>query len=312
MSLGLLLLALALSALFAGSETGYYAMNPLRLRLQAGRSRWAAVLARVVRPPSAFLTMLLVGNNVANDLAVFAGVSLVAAAGIEQPEIWATLMLTPLVFLFGEVAPKQIVLGDPLRLLLGATPLLGLFRLLLLPVTAPIVGLAHLFSREDAEAIAGRRHLAALLLEGGRHPSSGTAPVLVAALRALQSQGKGLQPFLRRDLPLLYANIPLADARIAIAHTRDALALLDRPGRPPGLLLGTHLVLAEPGTAPSALALDLPVLPPDLDLAEALTELRDLGRSFALVGEVGEVDSVLDLEYALSLLLSRDAGVTHA
>lgn len=302
----LLLLALAASALFAGSETGYYALNPLKLKLLSGDNKLAAVCSRVIRPAGAFLIMLLVGNNLANNLAVASAVGMLAGWGMSSPELWATVLLTPIVFLFGEVGPKQFVLGDPQRSLLWATPLLGLFRLVLLPVTYPVGVIAGLLNREDSQAVIGRRHLAALLLEGGR-ATHGEAPVLRAALRALESQGKGLRPYLRTDFPLLAPSLSGAAARAMLAQSRDTLGLVDRSGQAPGLLLGTRLVHLPAAQNIAEVAIDLPRFHPDLDLAEALVRLRSHGASFALVGEAGKYEGVLDLEFTLSLLLASDS-----
>ena len=309
-SLLLLIAGLAGSALCAGTETGYYALNPLKLRVRAASSRLAALLLRLTRPPHAFLTMLLIGNNVANYLTVSAGVALLAAWTVPQPELIATLVLTPVTFLLGEVGPKQFVLHNPLGILLRVTPLLVVQRVLLAPLTFLIGVLGKLLAREDAEAIAGRRHLAALLLEGGR-AGHGEAPVLQAALRALESEGRGLGPFLRTDLPLLYAGMPLSDARVALARPSDTLALLERRGRLPGLLLGTRLVHEAPTVPLEPLAVDLPLLSPELDLADALAQLRAEGVSFALVGTEQAWDGVLDLEHALSLLLRPEIRSAH-
>jgi CBS domain containing-hemolysin-like protein len=301
----LLLLALAGSALFAGSETGYYALNPLKLKLLAGDNRLAALCSRTIRPAGAFLIMLLVGNNLANNLAVAASVGLLAGWNLSNPELWSTLLLTPIVFLFGEVGPKQFVLGDPQRSLLRATPFLLVFRILLLPVTYPIGLIASLLNREDAQAVIGRRHLAALLLEGGRS-SHGEAPVLLAALRALESQGKGLRPYLRTDFPLLSPRLSGGAARAILAQTRDTLGLVDRIGKAPGLLLGTRLVHTPAHQNIADIALDLPQFSPDLDLAEALVQMRAHGASFALVGRAGKYEGLLDLEFTLSLLLPSE------
>lgn len=301
----LLLLALAGSALFAGSETGYYALNPLKLKLLADDNKLAAICSRVIRPAGSFLIMLLVGNNLANNLAVAASVGLLAGWGMDKPELWATLLLTPVVFLFGEVGPKQFVLGDPQRSLLRATPFLGLFRIALLPVTFPVGVIANLLNREDSQAVIGRHHLTALLLEGGG-ADHGEAAVLRAALRALESQGKGLRPFLRTDFPLLSPGLTGAAARAILAQTHDTLGLVDRVGKAPALLLGTRMVHMPAGQSLSDVAVDLPLLPMNLDLAEALVRLRSEGASFALVGEAGKYEGVLDLEFTLSLLMSSD------
>ena len=58
----ILIIALFASSLFAGSETGYYGVNALRLKHEARESRNSALLEKIIRQPSAFLaTLLFVG-----------------------------------------------------------------------------------------------------------------------------------------------------------------------------------------------------------------------------------------------------------
>lgn len=311
MTLALLLLGvgLLLSALCAGTETAYYASNPLKLRMAASEQRLAAVLERITRPPHAFLTMLLVGNNAANYLTISAGVALLVEWSVPQPELAATIALTPLTFVLGEVGPKQSVLHHPLGMLLRFTPVLVVMRVVLAPVTVVLGTLGRVLARADADAVAGRRHLAALLLEGTR-TGDGQAAVLQAALRALESEGQGLRPWLRTDMPLLHATITLPEARARLARTRDTLALLERRPGLPMLLLGTRLVHEAPTVPLLSLAVELPRLDVSLDLADALAHLRAEGVSFALVSDEQDLVGVLDLEHALSLLLSPSSPTT--
>jgi len=296
----LLVFAIAASAMFAGSETGFYGMNRLRLRHEARRSRGAALLESVVRSPSAFLATLLIGNNLANDAAVKAAGKLCASFGLEGAEFWGALFLTPLIFFFGEVLPKQLLLANPRRLFGLAAPL-ALARIVFWPLTAPLAWLASALDGGEGASVLARRQFEALLQEGEQHPP-GEARVMSAALRALDSRGKGLEPFLRFDLPEFQADLSTEAARQDLATSTDTLALVRNPKGPPGLLLGSRLATADARASLGDLALPLPSLPADLDLAGALTSLRALGVAFAWVEKPGEWAGLCDLEYALARL----------
>jgi hypothetical protein len=302
LTLLILLIAIAASAMFAGSETGFYGMNRLRLRHEARQSRVAAVLERVVRSPSAFLATLLIGNNLANDAAVRAAGDLCESFGMDRPEFWGALLLTPIVFLFGEVLPKQLLLASPRRLLSLAAPL-ALARILFWPLTAPLAALARRLEGGKGSGLLVRRQFQALLQEGELQ-APGEARVMTAALRALDSKGKGLRPFLRFDLPKLKPSCPLEDARQQVAARAETLALVMRPDAPPALLLGSRMALAGPEASLTDLAIPLPVLPADLDFATGLMRLRALGVAFAWVEKPGEWAGLWDLEYALARLLA--------
>lgn len=310
----LLVIALLASAMFAGSETGFYSLNRLRLRQMAHDSLPAAVLTRITSSASGFLAALLLGNNLANSLAVQGGVGLLVGWGIEQAEFWTTLILTPVLLLLGELLPKAWMLHRPVRLVHLAFPL-AFFRALFLPLTLPLAWLASRLEGSDAGLALERRQLEALLHEG-RDQAPGEARVMVAALRALDSRGQGLAPFMRHDLPTLAPELAHDAARAALAQSPDGNALVElKPGRF-GLLRSRHLLDAPAHRPLSALAVPLPVLPQGLDLGGALVRLRGLRAAFAAVeGEAST--AVLDLEYAVAMLvmpapLASSAPETHS
>lgn len=301
----LLVFALSASAMFAGSETGYYSINPLELRYQARTQKRAAILAAVVRHPAAFLCTLLVGNNLANHLAVQAGSWITAPWG--WSEYHNTIWLTPLVFLTGEVGPKQFILSDPLRRTLPLSPYLRLSSRLLAIVTTPLVWLTRLFGEGEGQSME-RSQLSHLLLQRNRSHKR-EEPVFQALERALELKGAGLTPFLRTDLPILTADLSLQEALKAVAQTTDASALLESPHGPPRFVSGADLVLGKPGQTLRDLAVDLPYVSPDLDLATALAQLTRQQASRALVVHplTRQWLGVLDLEVTLARMLSPPA-----
>jgi len=296
----LLLLALLGSAMFAGSETGFYGLNRLRLRQMADDSLPAAVLVRITASSSGFLAALLLGNNLANSLAVQGGVGVLEGFGVDQAEFWTTIALTPVLLLLGELLPKAWMLQRPVRLVFLALPL-AFFRVLFLPLTLPLAWLASRLEGSGAGLALERRQLETLLHEG-REQAPGEARVMVAALRALDSRGQGLAPFLRHDLPTLPASLDHETARARLAQSPDGNALVELKSGQYGLLRSRNLLDAPAQQPLSALAVALPVLPRGLDLGGALVRLRGLGAAFAVV-EGEAATAVLDLEYAVALLV---------
>jgi putative hemolysin len=130
---------LFLSAFFSGSETGFYRVTRLRLLLDGlGGDRISRSLLRLTNNPALFVATTLVGNNLANYLLSF-GIVLAVEQIFHQAhlaELVAPLVLSPVVFIYCELLPKQLFYYAPNRLLRGTGPLLLLFAVLLAPVAA--------------------------------------------------------------------------------------------------------------------------------------------------------------------------------
>ena len=106
------ILAVGLSGFYSGSETGLYCLNRLRLKLRADQGdRHARRLAHIVADEHNALTTLLIGTNVSNYLATVAVAYLLtraAGTGPGRSEIYTTLIVTPAIFVFGELVPKNL------------------------------------------------------------------------------------------------------------------------------------------------------------------------------------------------------------
>lgn len=105
-----LVLALALSAISSGAETGTYCVNRVRLRVRAEQGdRGARRLARMLDRPEDLVIATLTGTNVADYLASAFAVALLVdlGAGGARAELYATALLTPLVLVFGGIIPKD-------------------------------------------------------------------------------------------------------------------------------------------------------------------------------------------------------------
>jgi len=135
------LLGVALSAFYSGSETGLYCIDRLRLRIDAQRGdRRAAGIARLVEDHHNTLSTLLVGNNIANYIttALVAHLLVVATdASASASELYTTAIVTPTLFVFGEVVPKTLYQRHAGAFLRLTAPLLMFTRFVLrLPILA--------------------------------------------------------------------------------------------------------------------------------------------------------------------------------
>lgn len=154
--LGLLFILVCLSAFFSSSETGMMSINRYRLNHQANAgSRSAKRVVELLKRPDRLLGVILIGNNLVNNLA--ASIATIVAihffGDVSGPAI-ATLALTIVVLIFGEVTPKTYAAIKPDRIALPASlilaPLLRLFY--------PVVWLVNVISNGLLRLI-GVRHL---------------------------------------------------------------------------------------------------------------------------------------------------------
>ncbi len=145
-ALCMLVCGLAMSAFFSGSETGFYRASRTRLVLDAmegdGISRR---LLFFVNRPTAFVATALAGNNVANylvSLAIVLGTRALIGTGIAM-EMGATILLSPLVFVYAELLPKNMYYQAPNRLLHRSAPIFWMFAILFAPLTALLRVMGH-------------------------------------------------------------------------------------------------------------------------------------------------------------------------
>lgn len=134
----LFLFGLVLSAFFSGSETGLYRVSRTRLVLDGlSGSRSAKALIWLLNRPTIFVATALVGNNLANFLTSFAIVLAVSSMYGDSSiaELVGPILLTPIVFVFGELLPKFWFFQAPYRLLNLVRPMLFAATLLFLPIS---------------------------------------------------------------------------------------------------------------------------------------------------------------------------------
>ena len=131
----LLVVLIALSAFFSASETAYTSLNRVRVKslAHAGNRRAEMVLA-LAENYDKLLSGILVGNNIVNILsASIATVLFVSVLGSRGVSI-STAVMTVLVLMFGEIAPKSIAKEHPEEIAFAFYPMLSLIIRLLTPI----------------------------------------------------------------------------------------------------------------------------------------------------------------------------------
>ena len=138
---GLLILLLLLSAFFSGSETALMSLNRYQLRHKARAGHRGAQLAeKLLKRPDRLIGLILLGNNLVN----FSAASLVAViafkTGGEPAVALGAVLLTLIVLVFSEAAPKTLAALHPERVAFPA----ALIYYPLLKITYPLVWLTNI------------------------------------------------------------------------------------------------------------------------------------------------------------------------
>ncbi|MCA9199169.1 MAG: DUF21 domain-containing protein [Planctomycetales bacterium] len=136
----LFVVSILLSSFFSGSETGFYRATRVRLTMDALAGSWVARgLIWLTNNPALFVATTLVGNNLANFLTSHAVVMMarqMLGTSNYVVELLGPIALTPFVFVYGELLPKQLFYAAPNRLLRWGGPFFLGFAVLFLPVSA--------------------------------------------------------------------------------------------------------------------------------------------------------------------------------
>jgi len=115
------LICLVLSAFFSSAESAFISLPKLRIKylVESGVKR-ATQLAKNAEKPERFLATVLLGNNLVNVAAATLGtIMAVATFGVIKGPIIATLGVTALILVFGEVIPKTLAVHHAQRLSLA-------------------------------------------------------------------------------------------------------------------------------------------------------------------------------------------------
>ncbi|NQV25610.1 MAG: DUF21 domain-containing protein [Rhodopirellula sp.] len=319
----LFVVGVRLSAFFSGSETGFYRVSFLRLSIDAHTGDTVAQrLLWFVQHPEFFVATTLVGNNVANYLTTVAigfGADAFIHSGGITVEVGVTLLFAPVIFVFGELMPKNLYFRAPTKLLRSNIRLFQFFYRALLPASMPLVWIARLLEKlssspsSQVDFLLGRHRLIQVLSKGHEHgvltnqqgilvhgllhdATRPVAEIMIPTARILgQTEGTP------RDVLLEYAgknhltHIPIR-RRNSSADWFGFVRVLD-------LELGS-------GSADSMIR-TMPRIPADATRLMTLLAIRDSGESVGVITDGDEVLGIV-MENVLINHLMNPLGVQTA
>ena len=134
----LIVILIAFSAFFSGTEIAYTAVNRVRLRkIAEGGSKVAALAVRLGDKFENALSAILIGNNFVNIAAsaVSTTIALQLSGGKSSGVVIATAIITVLILIFGEIVPKVICKQNSERITLAVAYPLAFFTILFFPIT---------------------------------------------------------------------------------------------------------------------------------------------------------------------------------
>ncbi len=124
-------LLIGLGAFFAGSETGIYRLSRFRLRLGIEqKQRFFGLLGSIMDDSGGLVFSMLIGNNLVHYLTtiIVTVMFLKVARNPHAAELYATVLLAPVLFVFSEVIPKNVFYHRPDVLMPRFAPLLWFFH----------------------------------------------------------------------------------------------------------------------------------------------------------------------------------------
>jgi Mg2+/Co2+ transporter CorB len=171
-----LFVLILLSGFFSSSETGLMAINKYRLKhLANGGHRGARLAQKLLTRPDRLIGLILLGNNMVNILAASIA-TIIAIRLFGDSGIWvSTLVMTVIVLIFAEVAPKTVAALHPEKVAFPASYVLVVLLKLLNPVVWLVNSFANLLLlpfgvKTDVVALErlDRAELRTLVTEGGQ------------------------------------------------------------------------------------------------------------------------------------------------
>ncbi len=292
----LLMLAIMLSALFSGLETGFYTLNRVRLHLRSTQPGSGATTANLLKKPNQLLGTLLIGTNLSNYLASFSLVALIHDTRLtEWQQIGIeTAVLTPILFIFAEVLPKNIfanfadLLTYPfarslriVQCILLATGLLSLINLI------STITLKALKVSNNTRYLTSRRDISQLFKEGIEKGliSDYQSDIIDRVLHPTQRTVKDVMVDWKDVQTMHLGQPPEAVWALADRVPWSRFPLLNHEDTPIGLLNVYTVLVHDPDSCPALdqLMLPLPHLPINQSLRDALITLQKEYSAMGLV-----------------------------
>jgi Mg2+/Co2+ transporter CorB len=317
-----ILALLVMSAFFSGSETALTASSRAKLKAQADKgSRGAKAAMIVTEDRERMIGALLLGNNIVNILSASLATALLTRVFGDSGVALATLVMTALVLIFGEVMPKTLAITFPEPVATRVAPIIRVLILVFTPVVSLVrtlvrglLWLCGVRPNPGGEMLALREEIAGAIalghsegavekedrdrLLGALDLSHRTVDEIMRHRRQVEMIDADLPPgeIITRVLASPHTRLPIYrgsdDNILGVVHAKDLLREVDR------------LVRGEEGSVQGVEALDIvkvamkPYFIPDTtSLDEQMREFLARRTHFALVvDEYGALQGLITLE----------------
>jgi Mg2+/Co2+ transporter CorB len=342
-----ILVLLVMSAFFSGSETALTAASRGKLKAQADRgSRGAKAAMVVTEDRERMIGALLLGNNIVNILSASLATALLTRVFGDSGVALATLGMTALVLVFGEVMPKTVAITFPEGFATRVAPVIGVLILIFSPIITlvrllvrTLLRLFGLKTEEGSAMLALREEIAGAIalghsegavekedrdrLLGALDLSHRTVDEIMRHRRQIEMIDADLPPgeIITRVLASPHTRLPIYresdDNILGVVHAKDLLREMDRLVRgEDGSVAGIDALQIE------KLAMKPYFIPETTTLDEQMREFLARRTHFALVvDEYGTLQGLITLEDILEEIVGditdefdvvrKDSGLTH-
>jgi CBS domain containing-hemolysin-like protein len=317
--LAVILFGLLASAAYSGSEIAFYSVSRARIDVEARQGLGSSRLVRrLLQDDLAFLIVVLIGNCLMIELMTWSAEDLLRErhAPTWVVRLVLTLVLTPGVFFFAEVLPKDLFRRRPHALLSRTARFVLVSRYLFWPLERLLFLLTFLLTRIFTleprlfSVVRGREAVLRLLSEGAREgailPHAEQMARNVLKLRSIEIE-RCMAPW--DGVLKLHLGMPSSELYSAVARSPyTRIPVVDERGAVRGYVHQLD-VLGEGGGAEVLEHLrPLTVLPSGTSVDRALAKLRLGGQRLAVAGDLDHPRGLLTLKDLLEEISGDLAG----
>jgi CBS domain containing-hemolysin-like protein len=314
--------ALILSAFFSGCESALIAADRIRLRHAAGRgSQRAKLTLRFIQNPGYFLSVVLVGTNLANVGCTVSFTAWMVRVFGDSGVTVATAILVPVILIIGEILPKGIFLYYADKAAVISIIPLRVFSIVLYPVIHFFSAFAdyvmRIFQVKKKKKQFGMTMEELLFhLEGSEGAGLIESDTMTLASRALR-----LRRMRAEDVMMPLGEVVMVEADLGIDAYKTALAregysrlpvYKDKREHVVGIL-SIQNVLKFASQRAKRLEFEMPyIIPLDNPIAEVLFEMKDKGCHMAMIHDKsGTLVGMATLEDIIERIVGEIADEFH-
>jgi CBS domain containing-hemolysin-like protein len=316
----ILALCTVASGFFSGSETALIGISKERVHLLAMEDRRGRRVEQLVADPERMLSTLLVANNVVNVLAAAVATTLFISLVGEQWGPWlATLVVTAVILVFGEITPKTLATRYPERFALAVAPAIWQLSRFLAPVATffrsitrgllrlfrvPVEGDSTAVTDADIKALAELGHRDGQIEEAEREIIDAVFDIADRPVRDVMTP--------RVDIVTLTDPVSMDDVQLAVAATGHSRFPVTRGDLDDliGILFVKDLLLQRTAETTlndiGSLARPPEYIPETATVLDALTEMRESKFAIAcVVDEHGGIEGIITAKDLLAELVGE-------